>query len=191
MAILITDKGYEEKLNALKKKNIDMDKIESCLVPLLDEKGLKISTAESCTGGMISQRITNVSGASNVFDCGVCSYGNCIKEKILGVKEETLDAFGAVSEETAKEMCEGIRAVAQSHIGISTTGIAGPTGGTKDKPVGLVYIGVAFLGKTTIYRAELCRYKQHSRNEVRHMAASLALALAYEETEKYRRIENA
>lgn len=190
MAILITDRGYEEKLKALRDRNIDTEKMENYLVSLLNKKGLKIATAESCTGGMISQRITNVSGASNVFDCGVCSYGNCIKKKILGVKEETLSTVGAVSEETAKEMCEGVRSVAQSHIGISTTGIAGPTGGTKDKPVGIVYIGVAFLKKTTIYRAELCHHKQHSRSEIRHMAASLALALAYEEAEKYRRIEN-
>lgn len=184
MALLITDRDYDEKVTSLKKQNIDIDKIENILVDTLCKKGMKIASAESCTGGMISCRITNVSGASNVFDCGVCSYSNNIKNKILGVPQEMLNTLGAVSEETAQKMCQGIKNVALSDIGISTTGIAGPSGGTEKKPVGLVYIGLAFGDNTTIYRAELCRYKQHSRNDVRHMATNLALLLAYEETER-------
>lgn len=179
MPILITDRDYEEMV-----KKADINSFEESLVHLLYEKKMKIATAESCTGGMISQRITNVSGASNVFDCGVCSYANAIKEKLLGVSNRTLSTFGAVSEETATQMCQGVIKLAYSDMGLSTTGVAGPTGGTKDKPVGLVFIGVAVGGNTTIYRAELCHYTQHPRNEVRKMATDLALLLAGEELHK-------
>ena len=169
MTYLITDKDYYERT-----QGIDTKGIEESLVHLLYEKHMKIATAESCTGGMISQRITNVSGASNVFDCGICSYANIIKEKLLGVS----------SKETATQMCQGIMKVAYSDIGLSTTGIAGPTGGSKDKPVGLVFIGIATKTHTTIYRAEFCHYAQHSRDEVRTMTTNLAMLLATEELSK-------
>lgn len=172
MAILITDKDYLEIM-----KDYEATAVEEVFVKLLAEKGLKAATAESCTGGMVSEKITNVSGASNVFDCGVCSYSNEIKNKILGVNKETLNSLGAVSEETASLMAVGIKNLANSQIGISTTGIAGPTGGTPEKPVGLVYIALAFADSTTIYRAELCNSKMHTRQQVRTMAANLALAL--------------
>lgn len=179
MPILITDRDYEEMV-----KKADINSFEESLVHLLYEKKMKIATAESCTGGMISQRITNVSGASNVFDCGVCSYANAIKEKLLGVSNRTLTNFGAVSEETATQMCQGVMKLAYSDMGLATTGVAGPTGGSEEKPVGLVFIGVALESHTTIYRAELCHYTQHSRNEVREMATNLALLLAGEELHK-------
>ncbi|MBQ9673231.1 MAG: CinA family protein [Ruminococcus sp.] len=150
------------------------------LVEALIEKNLKISTAESCTGGMVSEKITNVSGSSNVFDCGVCSYANYIKEKLLGVAHNTLQTVGAVSEETAEQMAEGIKKLACADIGVSTTGIAGPTGGTVDKPVGLVYMAVAVEGKTTVYRAELCKSEKRTRSQIRDMASNLILLLAYE-----------
>ncbi len=179
MTYLITDKDYYERT-----QGIDTKGIEESLVHLLYEKHMKIATAESCTGGMISQRITNVSGASNVFDCGICSYANIIKEKLLGVSNKILSTYGAVSKETATQMCQGIMKVAYSDIGLSTTGIAGPTGGSKDKPVGLVFIGIATKTHTTIYRAEFCHYAQHSRDEVRTMTTNLAMLLATEELSK-------
>lgn len=177
MATLITDKDYYNLM-----KDIDTATLENTLVKELTDRNMKISSAESCTGGMISQRITNVSGASNVFELGVCSYANRIKNKVLGVSNETLDTVGAVSEETATQMCEGIKELASSDIGVSTTGIAGPTGGTAQKPVGLVFIGIATKESTTIYRAELCHYTPHSRNEVRTMTTNLCMLLAIKAT---------
>lgn len=176
MTILVTDKDYYKLV-----EGIDTETIEHSLVSALIEKKMKISTAESCTGGMLSQRITNVSGSSNVFDCGICSYANSIKEKLLHISNKTLTEFGAVSEETATQMCQNIRQIAYSDIGVATTGIAGPTGGTKDKPVGLVFIGIATKDRTTIYRAELCHFTQHSRSQVRSMATNLTMLLAMQE----------
>ena len=180
MAILITDKDYYELT-----KETDTDSFENSLVKALTEKNMKIATAESCTGGMLSQRITNVSGASSVFDCGICSYSNAVKEKLLQVSGKTLTEFGAVSEETATQMCQNIMKIAYSDIGLATTGVAGPTGGTEEKPVGLVYIGVATKDKTTIYRAELCHFTQHSRKEVRTMATNLSILLAIREIAEF------
>ena len=114
------------------------------LVRRLAAGGWKAATAESCTGGMAAQYITAVSGASEVFDFGVISYANRIKERELGVAAETLAAHGAVSEETAREMAGGILARADSDFGLATTGIAGPTGGTPEKPVGTVHIAACF-----------------------------------------------
>jgi len=110
---------------------------------LIDNK-ITISTAESCTGGKIGDRLTNVSGISSVYTGGVIAYSNDQKINILNVKEETLDEYGAVSEETAISMAIGIQKKFSTDIGISTTGIAGPGGGTNKKPVGLVYIGFAY-----------------------------------------------
>jgi len=118
---------------------------------LLKEKRLKIATAESCTGGMLGNLLTNIPGSSEYFDRGVISYSNRAKMELLGVSEETLKTYGAVSEQTAREMAEGIRKRSNVDIGISTTGIAGPTGGTREKPVGLVYIGIS-TDKETIVR---------------------------------------
>ena len=164
MTTLITDKDYYNLM-----KDIDTATLENTLVKELTDRKLKISSAESCTGGMISQRITNVSGASNVFELGVCSYANRIKNKVLGVSNETLDTVG-------------IKELSSSDIGVSTTGIAGPTGGTAKKPVGLVFIGIATKESTTIYRAELCHYTPHSRNEVRTMTTNLCMLLAIKAT---------
>ncbi len=108
---------------------------------LLKKKNKTIAVAESCTGGLISSMITDVSGSSAYFSEGVIAYSNVAKKKLLGVKENTLKKFGAVSEQTAEQMADGVRRVSKSDIGVSTTGIAGPTGATKLKPVGLVWIG--------------------------------------------------
>lgn len=120
-----------------------MTEISKKLVSELNKRGLTISTAESCTGGLIAKCITDVSGASNVFYGGVVSYDNSVKENVLGVKHQTLESYGAVSSQTAEQMAMGVKELLKTDIGISTTGIAGPLGGTPEKPVGTVYIGIA------------------------------------------------
>jgi len=110
---------------------------------MLTRRGLKVATAESCTGGLIGDTLTSVPGSSAYYEGGVISYSNALKQRFLGVTAATLEQYGAVSEETAREMAAGIRDAAGVDIGIATTGIAGPGGGTPEKPVGLVYIGLA------------------------------------------------
>lgn len=129
------------------------------------EKHLTISTAESCTAGMIAASIGDIPGVSDIFFEGFVTYSNEAKEKNLGVSHETLKKFGAVSRQTAREMAEGVCNRTGSDIGISATGIAGPGGGTDEKPVGLVYIGVCINGKTTVRKCLL----HGSRSRIRHM----------------------
>lgn len=117
--------------------------IAESLVELLKRDGMTVATCESCTGGLISKSITDVAGSSAVFGYGVCTYANQAKEKLLGVKHETLERYGAVSEQTAIEMAKGMLALSGADIAVSTTGIAGPDGGTPEKPVGLVYTAIA------------------------------------------------
>ena len=124
--------------------------LDTVVAELLYKKKLSISTAESCTGGMVAATLISYPGISDVFKEGAVTYSNEAKMKRLGVKEETLNNFGAVSEETAREMAEGISREAKTDIGISTTGIAGPGGGTEEKPVGLVYIGVCIKGNVIV-----------------------------------------
>ena len=127
--------------------------VQALVHKLLTERGLTLATAESCTGGMLSQRITAVPGASGVFAYGACTYANDIKEKMLGVRHETLEAYGAVSPETAAEMARGVRKAAGADFGVGITGIAGPGGGTPEKPVGLVYL--AACSADTVYVQKL------------------------------------
>lgn len=115
----------------------------------------KVAFAESCTGGLLSKSITEHSGASEVFDCGVVSYSGTIKHRILGVCEDTLKQYGEVSSQTAREMARGIRKLSGADIGVGVTGIAGPTGGTHDKKVGLIYIGFSYLEQTYVHKLEL------------------------------------
>jgi len=117
---------------------------------LLKQKHLTIATAESCSGGLISHSLTNISGSSDYFDRGIVSYSNNAKIKLLDVPEELLEKYGAVSEQVAKAMVEGVRIKSSVDIGIATTGIAGPTGGTKEKPVGLVFIAVSTVDETIV-----------------------------------------
>lgn len=145
--------------------------LQNKLVKKLSEHNLKISTVESCTGGLISKMITDVSGSSEVFDCGICSYGNNIKEKIVGVKNETLKKYGAVSKETALEMAKGVKSISSSDIAVSTTGIAGPGGGSPDKPVGTVYICILFNDSSYIERLNL----SGTRDEIRNQTANYVL----------------
>lgn len=172
-----------EFLDILDKENIREDDLPTLLVDALTRKKLRIATAESCTGGMVSAAITSVSGASGVFDCGVCSYANFIKNKVVGVKEETLATYGAVSDKTAGEMARGVRILSGADIGISTTGIAGPLGGSQYKPVGLVYIGVSTeMG----LKAEkmLLSEGDNDRRRIRELATSAALYFALREIDK-------
>ncbi len=126
--------------------------IEDTLGKLLAEKKLTIATAESCTGGYISHRLTNISGSSAYFNRGVVTYSNESKTELLGVPEELIAKFGAVSEEVARAMAEGVRRIAKTDIGLSVTGIAGPTGGMPDKPIGLVFIGLSDAAGSIVTR---------------------------------------
>lgn len=129
--------------------------LEAVLGKLLIDRNLTISTAESCTGGLIASKLVNYPGISSVFMEGAVTYTNEAKMNRINVKKETLDKFGAVSEETAFEMAEGIAKTSGTNIGLSTTGIAGPSGGTEEKPVGLVYIGL-YINGTTKVKKLLC-----------------------------------
>ncbi len=166
-----------EFLELLEKEHIAEDALPQLLVDTLIKKKLRIATAESCTGGMISAAITSVSGASGVFDCGVCSYANFIKSKLVDVKEETLATYGAVSDKTAMEMARGVRILSGADVGVSTTGIAGPLGGTPYKPVGLVYIGVSTeMGLK--YEKMMLGEGDNDRRRIRELATSAALYFA-------------
>jgi len=117
--------------------------LEEAVGRLLAERGLTVAVAESCTGGLIAHRLTNVPGSSRYFLGGVVAYANEVKERMLGVRPETLRQHGAVSRETALEMARGVRRLLGADIALSATGIAGPAGGTPEKPVGLVYVALA------------------------------------------------
>ena len=148
-------------------------------VRILTEKNMKIATAESCTGGMIAQMITDISGASRVFDCGIVSYSNCIKSSLLGVSEDTLKKHGAVSEETVREMVSGVLKISGADIGIAVSGIAGPSSDDTDKPVGLIYIAVATNEKTFVKKLNNS-FSVNIRENNRNSAANEALRLVCE-----------
>ncbi|MCH5252411.1 MAG: CinA family protein [Lachnospiraceae bacterium] len=147
---------------------------ESELVNKLTKKQYTITTAESCTGGLLSGTIVNVSGVSDVLNCSFVTYANEAKEKLVFVKHATLEQYGAVSEQTAAEMALGCAKAANANMGLSTTGIAGPGGGTPEKPVGLVYIGCALNGNVFVERHEF----QGDRSQVRKKAVCAALEFA-------------
>ena len=158
---------------------VDAGSLEASLVSHLREKGLTLSCAESCTGGLVAKRIVDISGCSDVFIGGAVTYANEAKMRLLGVKKDTLDRFGAVSEQTAAEMAEGIRKALSTDLGISTTGIAGPGGGTPDKPVGTVFVAVASDAGVKVKRLSLSPMRD--RDYIRYVSASNALHLALKE----------
>ncbi len=137
--------------------------LEDVVGELLTSEGKTIATAESCTGGLIGDRLTNVSGSSAYYKGGIVAYSNAVKESAIGVNRETLETVGAVSEETALEMARGIRKKLNADIGLSTTGIAGPTGGTKEKPVGLVYVGISHEGREKVYRFTFTPFRKTNK----------------------------
>lgn len=144
-------KPYFEKIEIRFSKYVygyDGDTLSKKVVEYLKEKNLKVAFCESCTGGYISKTITDVPGASDVFDCGMVTYSNEIKTRLAGVSPIALKNNGAVSEEVATQMAKGIRTLAKADIGISVTGVAGPGGGTEEKPVGLVYMGISTKNTT-------------------------------------------
>lgn len=151
----------------------NIDVIAAHVIAALTERGLTLSTAESCTGGMIGAALTSIPGASSAYFGGVVSYDNTVKSGILGVKTETLDSFGAVSRECAEEMAEGAKKACGTSLAISVTGIAGPTGGTKDKPVGTVCFALASDFGTVSERVNFG--SDSTRDEIRHESVRHAL----------------
>ncbi|MFP3953154.1 MAG: CinA family protein [Candidatus Acetothermia bacterium] len=140
---------------------------------LLRDRALSISLAESCTGGLVSHLITNVSGSSDYFDRGLVTYSNRAKMELLGVRSRSLEEFGAVSQVVAEEMAEGVRRNSGTSLGLSTTGIAGPTGGTPEKPVGLVFVAAATSSDVTSKRFVF----DGDRLEVKQEATEQALGM--------------
>lgn len=151
---------------------VDYTCIEEAVIEKLKEKHMKVATAESCTGGLIAKRITDVPGASEVFDCGIISYANEIKHRVLGVSEDDLNKYGAVSEPVARQMAQGALKVSGADIAVSVTGIAGPDSDSTNKPVGLVYIGLA--DRDNVWVREL-RTSHKDRSYNRYVSASNAL----------------
>ncbi|MEW5802221.1 MAG: CinA family protein [bacterium] len=149
------------------------DGMEKVVGDLLRQNGHTLATAESCTGGLIASRITDVPGSSEYFFEGVIVYSNQAKKNLLGVREETLRDFGAVSEQTVREMCAGIRKLSGADLTLAISGIAGPGGGSADEPVGLVYIGL--YDGYSFFLEEL--RLQGSRKQIKFQASQSALDL--------------
>ncbi|MBQ1193391.1 MAG: CinA family protein [Lachnospiraceae bacterium] len=162
--------NYREENDKIR---LQIEQLAVKLVDRLIKDELFIATAESCTGGMVASSIVDVPNASSCFNEGVISYSNEAKMKYLGVADVTLEKYGAVSKETVKEMADGIRRQSGCDISIVTSGVAGPTGGTEDKPVGLVYIACAFKEKIFVISH---KYKG-DRTRVRLLAVLDALKL--------------
>ena len=165
--------AVEEMMEQVKERvghyiySCDNEELSQVVACKLMDKGLSLSSAESCTGGMFASTMTDIPGISQCFDRGLVTYSNQAKMEELGVRAETLEKFGAVSEETALEMVEGLQRVSSSDVCISVTGIAGPGGGTEEKPVGLVYIGFAYGDKKLCKKIQM---RNVNRNWNRHYA---------------------
>lgn len=151
---------------------IDYTCIEQAVVEKLKEKHLTVATAESCTGGLIAKRVTDISGASEIFECGIVSYSNNIKHSVLNVSENDLETYGAVSEPVARQMAQGVLKLSGADIGVSVTGIAGPESDSTGKPVGLIYIALA--DKSNCWVKEL-KTSHKERDYNRYVSASNAL----------------
>lgn len=148
--------------------------VEARLGNVLAARGLTIACAESCTGGLVTSRLTDVAGSSAYVMGSIVSYSNEVKEKLVGVQHATLAAHGAVSEETAREMAEGVRRAVGTDVGLATTGIAGPGGGTAEKPVGLVYTAASGPWGTVVRE----NHFRGTRMEVKQQASETVLAMA-------------
>ena len=148
----------------------DDETISSVIGKLLNQKGATVATAESCTGGLIGNMITEVSGSSVYYKGGIIAYSNELKERLLGVRHETLEQYGAVSEETAIEMARGCLAVTGADYAIATTGISGPTGATEEKPLGLVYVAVALRNEEVCNRYVFTTTRQQHQQRTANQA---------------------
>lgn len=169
-----------EKLRAIIGDNIvgmEGATLEERVHEILTARGLKLAVAESCTGGTIASKFTAIAGASQYFMAGVVSYSNASKRDILGVSQESIDRYGAVSEQVAREMAEGVRRIAGADYAIATTGIAGPTGGSDEKPVGTVWMAVATPTKTIA----IMRNSGTDRGQIISRASAYAIELLYNE----------
>ena len=158
-----------------------LDIVTQRVVKYMKDKGLTLSTAESCTGGLVSASVTSVSGASAVYKGGVCSYSEEIKMSVLGVSEQTLERYSVYSEQTASQMSEGVMRLMKTDAAIGITGIAGPDGGTEQKPVGTVYVSVRYKDREQV--RDLALYKEYEkldRNTVRYLAATRSLEMLLE-----------
>jgi PncC family amidohydrolase len=155
---------------------VDMRREEK-VVRMLSKHSLSLSTAESCTGGLVAGRITSVPGASECFEGGFITYSNTAKNRLIGVPGELIEKYGAVSTETARAMAEGARKKLGTDVAVAVTGIAGPTGGTTDKPVGTVYIAVAREGATGVRKFQFTG----TRHAIRRQTAEEALQFVFDE----------
>lgn len=154
--------------------------LEEEVVSLLNQKGLTLTAAESCTGGLIAKRLTDVSGASAVFYGSLVTYSNRLKEKWLGVQAETLQTYGAVSAQTAREMALGARKAADADLAVAVTGIAGPNSDDTNKPVGLVFVALADKDSVTVEK-----YENHFTDNVREQNRTTSAQRALEAVRRY------
>ncbi|MBR5105845.1 MAG: competence/damage-inducible protein A [Alistipes sp.] len=169
-----------EKLREIIPNNIagfEEASVEELVHNILINRGLKLAVAESCTGGVIASKFTAQAGASAYFQCGVVSYSNESKNEVLGVPMADIEQYGAVSESVAKAMAQGVRAISSADFAISTTGIAGPTGGSAEKPVGTVWIGIATPEKCFA----VCKNCGTDRSQIISRATAYAIAMLYDE----------
>jgi nicotinamide-nucleotide amidase len=149
---------------------VNDENMEDTVAEMLNNRGLTLAVAESCTGGRIGNRLTNVPGSSGFFLGGVIAYSNKAKHDLLNVSSKTLNQYGAVSEQTAREMAEGVRKRFQSYLALAVTGIAGPDGGTDDKPVGTVHIGLSVINKTFSGKYRFTGMREQIKQESSEMA---------------------
>lgn len=156
----------------------DLDKDVTDVVKLLVENGLTVATGESLTGGLLSERITSVPGASQVFELGICTYSDRMKRNLLHVPAGILAQQGAVSRRTAYAMAEGLMHLSGADLCLTVTGLAGPAGGTPTKPVGTVYAGFAFRGQVTAAAFRLSELSGLDRSGIRHMTAVCVFQIA-------------
>ena len=175
---MFEDKNYTEIVEFSEYIPDNLDKTVSRVVELLKQREMTIATAESCTGGLLSSLLTSVDGASSVFECGVCSYANRIKHRLLHVPQQILEQHSAVSRQTARAMLDGIYELSNADLCVSVTGYAGPQGGTKDDPVGSIYIGFRLRDKYQIYHLNLWRSTGKGRIFNRNMAAAFVFQTA-------------
>ena len=152
-----------------------IDKTASDVVKYLVEHGIKIAVAESCTGGILAGAITSIPGASEIFECGIVSYSERIKSQLLGLPMELIDDCGVVSETVALAMAQGVRLVSHAAIGVGITGIAGPTGGSKEQPVGTVYVSVIYKEQSFTQNLRLYELGELSRRQIRLITCAYAL----------------